>query len=86
MTVCTVDGVTVLLPFARLKRGETVSVLLCCFCCIYRPVARNFRREVTCVSDVKVCMLPQENLDALRLLLRPFWDRSRAVVASYMAR
>ena len=30
-------------------------------------------------------MLPQEiflKLDVLRLLLRPFWDRSRAVVAT----
>ena len=34
-------------------------------------------------------MLPQEILknyvDALRLLLRPFWDRSRAVVATWLA-
>ena len=33
-------------------------------------------------------MLPQEifsKLDALRLLLRPFWDRSRAVVAAWLA-
>ena len=27
---------------------------------------------------------PPVNLDALRLLLRPFWDRNRAVVATYM--
>ena len=25
-------------------------------------------------------MLPQENVDALRLFLRPLWDKSRAVV------
>jgi len=33
-------------------------------------------------------MLPQEiflKLDALRLLLRPFWDKSRAVVATWLA-
>ena len=33
-------------------------------------------------------MLPQETfflkLDALRLLLRPFWDRSRIVVATWL--
>ena len=32
-------------------------------------------------------MLPSKvlEIDALRLLLRPFWDRSTPVVASYMA-
>ena len=35
-------------------------------------------------------MLPQETFfflkfDALRLLLRPFWDRSRIVVATWLA-
>ena len=50
------------------------------------------------MSDLYVCvhkharlagsrgMLPQESFlkfDALRLLLRPFWDRSRAVVATW---
>ena len=52
------------------------------------------------MSDVYVCMhkharlggsggmLPLEifhKLDALRLLLRPFWDRSKTIVALYMA-
>ena len=65
-----------------------------------RPVARIFRRGVTCVSDVNVYMhkharlggsggmLSQKifyKLDALRLLLRPFWDRNRAVVAIWIA-
>ena len=60
-----------------------------------RPVARVFRRGVTCA--VCICMyeyatlggsggmLPQEiflKLGALRLLLRPSWDRSRAVVGT----
>ena len=48
------------------------------------------------MSDLSVCMhkharlggsggmLPQEILDALRLLLRPFWDRSRALVATWL--
>ena len=30
-------------------------------------------------------MLPQEILDGLRLLLRPFWDSSRIVVATWLA-
>ena len=55
-----------------------------------RPVASAFRSGVTLVSNVygymhkharlggsRACMLPREILDALRLLLRPRWDRSR---------
>ena len=34
------------------------------------------------MCDVYVCV----KLDALKLLLRPFWDRSRAVVATPVAR
>ena len=30
-------------------------------------------------------MLPQKKSDALRLLLRPFWNRSRIVVAIWLA-
>ena len=30
-------------------------------------------------------MLPQKKSDALRLLLRPFWNRSRIVVATWLA-
>ena len=45
-----------------------------------RPVARSFRRGVTWMSNLHKHkrlggsggMLPQEMLDALRLLLRPF--------------
>ena len=60
----------------------------------FRPIARIFARGVTWVFDVYVCMynharlegsggmLPQKS-DALRSLLRSFWDRSRAVVAVY---
>ena len=29
-------------------------------------------------------MLPQK-LDALRLLLRPFWDRNTAIIATWLA-
>ena len=62
-----------------------------------RPIARIFRREITWVSDVYVCMhkhvrlggsggmLPQEIIvDVLHEIasVRPFWDRSRAVVAT----
>ena len=62
-----------------------------------RPIARVFRREVTWVSDVHVWMYKHarlggcrgmfpleiyQKLDALRLLLRPFWDRSRDIVAT----
>ena len=36
----------------------------------FRSVARIFRRGVTCMYE----------LDALRLLLKSFWDRSRALV------
>ena len=55
-------------------------------CIQYRPVTRIFIRGVTWMSEVYVCkrarlggsggMLRQEMLDALRLLLRPLWDRS----------
>ena len=59
------------------------------------PVARVFARGVTWVSDVYVCMQdwgggslgasPRKFLevDALRLLLRPFWDCSNNI--RYMA-
>ena len=63
---------------------------------ICRPVARTFRRGDTFVSDASVCMHKHARLwhallgkfqkwDALRLLLRPFWDRSKAVVATWLA-
>ena len=62
---------------------------------ICRPVARTFGRGVTFVSDASVCMHKHARLwhallgkfqkwDALRLLLRPFWDRSKAVVATWL--
>ena len=55
-----------------------------------RPIARISRRGVTWMSKVYVCMhnyvrleglgaWSPGNFDALRVLLRPFWDRSRAV-------
>ena len=64
--------------------------------CVYKPVARIFARGLhgclMCMyARVRVSegILPQETLDALTLLLRSFWDRSRAVVAlsiCYIAR
>ena len=52
-----------------------------------RPIARMFGRGVTSISDVhehtKIGKI--DKLDALRLLLRPFWDRSRAIVATQSA-
>ena len=61
-------------------------------CTYNRPVARTFRRGATRMSDVDVCQgvwghAPPGNaqkLDGLRLLLRPFWDRSRAEVAIWL--
>ena len=67
---------------------------------VNRPIARIFRKGVTWVSDVQVWMhkharlggcggmLPPEiyqKLDALRLLLMPFWDRSRDILATWHA-
>ena len=56
------------------------------------PVTRIFQRGVTWTSDYKTRGVwghaPPGNfqkLDALRLLLRPFWDRSRALVATWLA-
>ena len=61
-----------------------------------RPVARIFRRGVTWMCNLykhtrfggSGGMLPQEiflKLDALRLLLRPFWDRNIAIIATWLA-
>ena len=48
------DGVAVLVPLARIKRTETVSVLLDCFCC------ETFVQEVQilCAGRCFVVSLP----------------------------